>query len=119
MPATAARPPGTPPQPGDVVYVGPRASGQFSAQSAFTFRMIHVHQRPTYHRWRWLDGHQLDANGDAVERREIFVQTAGLLRVGPSPRRIPSNGWPPSAAPTVDNSRRPGAAAGAHNLRRR
>jgi hypothetical protein len=118
MPATAGRPPGTTPQPGDVVHVGARASVQFSAQSAITLRVIHVHQRPTYHGWCWLDGYQLDANGDAVERREIFVQTAGLVRVGPSPRRTPTNGWP-SAAQTVDGSRRTRAAAGEHNLRQR
>jgi hypothetical protein len=28
--------------------------------------------------WTWLDGYQLDAGGDAVERRSIFVQIDGL-----------------------------------------
>jgi hypothetical protein len=98
-----------------VVYVGPRASVQFSAQSAITMRVIHVNERPTYHGWCWLDGYQLDANGDAVERREIFVQTAGLVRVGPSPRRITRNGWP-VASPTA-GPRRTGAAEGAYGLR--
>src|SRR5437899_962972 len=89
MPAMASRPPGSPPQPGDVVYIGPRASVQFSAQSAITVRVIHVNEGPTYDGWCWLERYQLDANGDAIERREIFVQSAGLVRVGPAPRRKP------------------------------
>ena len=68
----AGRPPGTTPQPGDVVYVGLRASVQFAAQSAITLRVIRVHEGATYHGWCWIDGYQLDANGDAVERRESF-----------------------------------------------
>lgn len=70
---------------GDVVYVGPTASVQFSDKSAITLRVIHVHDWPTYQGWCWLDGYQLDNNGDAVERREIFVRLAGLIPVGPPP----------------------------------
>ena len=107
LPPTAGRPSVTPLRPGDVVYVGPRASVQFSAESAITIRVIHVNERPTYHGWCWLDGYQLDANGDAVERREIFVQTAGLARVGPSLRRIPRNVWPSAAQTGAANLERP------------
>lgn len=114
----AARPPGTSPQPGDVVYVGPRASVQFAAQSAITVRVIHVNQGLTYDGWCWLDGYQLDANGDAVERREIFVQTAGLVRVSPSPRPVPRNGWP-NAAQIAGGSRRTRATEGANGPRQR
>lgn len=89
---------------------------QFSAESAITMRVIYVNERPTYHGWCWLDGYQLDASGDAVERREIFVQTAGLARVGPSPRRIPRNGWP-NASQTAGGRRRTAAAEGAYGLR--
>jgi hypothetical protein len=42
------------------------------------FRVIRVHDWPTYDGWAWLDGYQLDASGDAVERRSIFVQLTGL-----------------------------------------
>jgi hypothetical protein len=42
------------------------------------FRVIRVHDWPTYDGWMWLDGYQLNSAGDAVERRSIFVQQAGL-----------------------------------------
>jgi hypothetical protein len=42
------------------------------------FRVIRVHDWPTYAGWAWLDGYQLNAAGDAVERRSIFVQLKGL-----------------------------------------
>jgi hypothetical protein len=42
------------------------------------FRVIRVHDWPTYDGWAWLDGYQLNAAGDAVERRSIFVQLPGL-----------------------------------------
>ncbi|MDG4833980.1 hypothetical protein O7627_32435 [Solwaraspora sp. WMMD1047] len=77
---------------GDVVYVGRSASVQFSGTSAFVFRVIRVDDRPTYHGWAWLEGYQLDRNGDAVDRREIFVRPAGLrrfARASASPVRTP------------------------------
>ncbi|MFD0819345.1 hypothetical protein [Micromonospora zhanjiangensis] len=33
----------------------------------------------TYDGWVWLTGYELDAEGNAVERREVYVQLAGLL----------------------------------------
>ncbi|GAA2702414.1 hypothetical protein GCM10010429_07370 [Micromonospora olivasterospora] len=53
------------------------------------FRVIRVHDWPTYDGWMWLDGYELNATGDAVSRRSIFVQAAGLrqLRVTPQPRQ--------------------------------
>ncbi len=42
------------------------------------FRVIRMHDWQTYEGWAWLDGYQLDTSGDAVERRSIFVQLAGL-----------------------------------------
>jgi len=76
------------PQPGGVVYVGPRASVQFSERSAIVVRIIRVEGKPTYHGWCWLDGYELNTSGDAVERRSIFVQPAGLVPVSPSQRRL-------------------------------
>ena len=75
------------PRPGDLVYVGRRASVQFSGTSGFNFRVIHIHERATYAGWCWLDGYQLNAHGEAVERRSIYVQPAGLLPAGPSLQR--------------------------------
>ncbi|XVU24388.1 hypothetical protein ACQPZJ_45395 [Actinoplanes sp. CA-054009] len=64
------------PQPGDVLEVSWSASVQFA--TPIRFRVIRVHDWQTYAGWVWIDGYELDAVGDAVERRSIFVQLAGL-----------------------------------------
>lgn len=64
------------PQAGDIVHVTREASVQF--RNPMMFRVIRVHDWPTYDGWMWLDGYQLNSAGDAVERRSIFVQEAGL-----------------------------------------
>jgi hypothetical protein len=66
-------------QAGDVLHVTREASVQFTRP--MMFRVIRVHDWPTYDGWIWLDGYQLNAAGDAVERRSIFVQRAGLRTV--------------------------------------
>ncbi|MFI7436243.1 hypothetical protein [Micromonospora haikouensis] len=54
------------------------------------FRLIRVHADwITYHGWTWLDGYQLDARGDAVARRSIFVQPAGLRALASVPAPAP------------------------------
>jgi hypothetical protein len=50
------------------------------------FRVIRIHDWPTYEGWAWLDGYQLDASGDAVERRSIYVRLRGLTSNGGSGR---------------------------------
>jgi hypothetical protein len=67
------------PRSGDVLHVTREASVQFS--TPIYFRVIRVHDWPTYTGWLWLDGYELNAIGDAVERRSIFVQAGGLRRV--------------------------------------
>ncbi|XVV11623.1 hypothetical protein ACQP2X_43465 [Actinoplanes sp. CA-131856] len=64
------------PQPGDVLEVNRSASVQFA--TPIRFRVIRVHDWQTYAGWVWIDGYELDSVGDAVERRSIFVQMAGL-----------------------------------------
>jgi hypothetical protein len=66
---------------GAVLFVGSEASVQFAGGSAITVRVIRVDRRPTYVGWAWLEVYVLDIHGDAVERRQIFVQTAGLRPV--------------------------------------
>ena len=62
---------------GDVLHITAACSVQFA--KPIMFRLIKVrHDLITYDRWIWLDGYELDAQGDAVARREIFVQRAGL-----------------------------------------
>ncbi|WP_184536135.1 hypothetical protein [Micromonospora polyrhachis] len=69
------------PHAGEVFRVTRQASVQFAAP--ILFRVIRPHDWPTYQGWIWLDGYQLDATGDAVERRSIFVRIAGLQPVPP------------------------------------
>jgi hypothetical protein len=64
------------------------------------FRVIRVHDWPTYEGWIWLDGYELNAAGDAVERRSIFVQINGLRSVGKAPD------------PRTRNNRQPGIVSG-------
>lgn len=73
------------PKSGDVLRVTKKASVQFL--EPMLFRVIRMHDWPTYDGWAWLDGYQLNAAGDAVARRSIFVQLAGLQygRVGAVP----------------------------------
>ena len=65
-------------RPGDVVHVGPEASVQFSGERTLTFRVIRVDPRATYDGWIWLDGYVLGTDGNAEQRRRIFVRREGL-----------------------------------------
>ncbi|GAA3753438.1 hypothetical protein GCM10022225_42650 [Plantactinospora mayteni] len=76
-----------PPRPGMVVQVGAAASVQFGGRRALPFRVTRVAERPTYHGWCWLTGYTLDENGEAVARREIYVQFAGLRPVRRQPQK--------------------------------
>jgi hypothetical protein len=68
-----------PPRPGDLIGLTRAASVQFAEDRAAMFRIISIDQRPTYAGWVWLVGYTLDKHGQAVERREVFVQTSGLV----------------------------------------
>ena len=84
------------PRSGDVVRVTRAASVQFS--SPMLFRVIRVHDWPTYDGWVWLDGYELNSIGEATERRSIFVQVDGLLRGQPGP---PPNRYRAGVAPAA------------------
>ncbi|HEY2948343.1 MAG TPA: hypothetical protein VGJ53_08090 [Micromonosporaceae bacterium] len=68
------------PRSGDVLHVTRAASVQFV--EPLLFRVIRVHDWPTYDGWVWLDGYELNPAGEAVDRRSIFVQVNGLRQVG-------------------------------------
>ncbi|MCP3787926.1 hypothetical protein NLX85_31665 [Micromonospora sp. A3M-1-15] len=74
------------PRSGDVLHVTRAASVQFLRP--IMFRVIRVLDWPTYDGWLWLDGYELNAAGDAVNRRSIFVQQEGLrpVQAAPAPR---------------------------------
>jgi len=82
------------PRSGDVIHVTKAASVQFA--EPMLFRVIRVHDWPTYEGWIWLDGYELNTSGDAVERRSIFVQLQGLRQIGKA------------RDPRARNSRQPG-----------
>lgn len=67
------------PRSGDILRITKSASVQFS--DPILFRVIRIHDWPTYDGWMWLDGYQLDASGDAVDRRSIFVLIDGIQQV--------------------------------------
>lgn len=89
------------PRSGDVLHVTREASVQF--EQPILFRVIRVHDWPTYNGWVWLDGYQLNGAGDAVERRSIFVQADGLRTVSGPPWGRPSRaGIPGGGAPSPE-----------------
>jgi hypothetical protein len=62
---------------GDVVCLTTAASVQFLRP--IVVRVIReLPERHTYHGWVWIEGYQLNAAGDAVARRELFVMRAGV-----------------------------------------
>lgn len=67
------------PAPGDLVLIDRRASVQFIGERALWLRVTSVDDRPTYDGWVWLTGYSINrATGEALARREVFVQIAGL-----------------------------------------
>jgi hypothetical protein len=83
------------PRSGDVLQVTRAASVQFAVP--MLFRVIRVHDWPTYDGWLWLDGYELNPAGDAVERRSIFVQLSGLRQVGVASEARPHSSRRPVA----------------------
>lgn len=71
------------PRGGDVLFIGRAASVRFSGANAFNFRVIRVDDKPTYDGWLRLEGYVLGPHGDAIERRSVFVQLAGLRPAHP------------------------------------
>ncbi|WP_410821189.1 hypothetical protein [Micromonospora sp. 050-3] len=71
----------------DVLLVDRSASPQFAVP--IRFRLIRILPLVTYEGWAWLDGYQVDGNGLAIARREIYVQPAQLrkLAIAPSATR--------------------------------
>lgn len=74
---------------GAVLLLDRRASVQFTAAPT-VFRVIRVvPERTNDDGWIWLDGYTLDASGDAIERRRVYVRVGGwrLVDLGQQARR--------------------------------
>ncbi|KWV30715.1 hypothetical protein [Micromonospora rifamycinica] len=90
---------------GVLVYVTRTASPQFV--KPILFRLIRVRTEwITYDGWAWLDGYQINAKGDAVARRLIYVQPAELLPPEPTPKAAPTR-RPVPASRTATSRRVP------------
>lgn len=84
-PATGAptREDGTPRVAPGVYLLTDAASPQFSRP--ITVRLIRERtDRHTYCGWTWIEVYQLDARGNAVDRRELYVRPDGLRPVPPA-----------------------------------
>jgi hypothetical protein len=89
------------PNSGDILVIDRDASVQFL--KPMRFRVIRILKRETYEGWLWLEGYEVNQHGDAVERRQIFVQARGLrmaIPIQPAvPRARPMNTRPVAASP--------------------
>jgi hypothetical protein len=79
-----------------LVRLGRATSVQFGVP--ILFRVIRVHDWPTYDGWAWLDGYELNEQGEAIERRSVFVLVAGIERALPKPHLLPRRTDPRAAA---------------------
>ncbi|GAB3068474.1 hypothetical protein GCM10027186_21880 [Micromonospora schwarzwaldensis] len=67
---------------GDLLHLTRAASPQFTRP--IFFRLIKIRaELHTYDGWVWLEGYQLDAKGEAIARRELFVLQSGVRRLTP------------------------------------
>ncbi|WP_405112677.1 hypothetical protein [Micromonospora sp. NBC_01405] len=70
---------------GDVLHITRACSVQFIRP--IMFRLIKARtDLITYDGWVWLEGYELDAKGDAVARRELFLIKEGLRKMNPPAR---------------------------------
>ncbi|MCF0094901.1 hypothetical protein [Micromonospora sp. MH99] len=72
---------------GDVIHLTTAASVQF-LRPIFVRVIRELPERHTYDGWVWIEGYQLNAAGDAVARRELYVRRAGVrMQSLPAERR--------------------------------
>ncbi|MGC5330864.1 hypothetical protein [Micromonospora sp. DT62] len=89
--ATAStREDGTPRVSPGVYLLTREASPQFA--TPITVRVVRERtDLVTYHGWTWIEAYQLDARGQAIDRRELYVRPDGMRPTqAPSAARTPS-----------------------------
>jgi hypothetical protein len=77
-------------KPGDLLLIGAACSVQFADDRELRLRLVSVDPRPTYQGWVWLTGYVLNDKGLAVDKREVFVQQAGLRVLPAAPVPLPA-----------------------------
>lgn len=97
------------PKVGDILFVGKRASVQFAGDRQITFRVTGLPGWVTYDGWIWLSGYTLDDKFEALDKRTIFVQKAGLQAISlwsgkPKSIQIKKRPGKPPAPPPLDES---------------
>ncbi|MFF0120880.1 hypothetical protein ACWD8I_27750 [Micromonospora arida] len=85
-------------KPGDLLQIGEACSVQFAGDRALRLRLVSVDARPTYHGWVWLTGYVLNDKGRAVDKREVFVQQAGVRLLRAASVLTPHRAGPPRSA---------------------
>ncbi|MFG1915407.1 hypothetical protein [Micromonospora sp. NPDC048898] len=81
-------------KPGDLLLIGAACSVQFAGDRALRLRLVSADTRPTYHGWVWLTGYVLDDKGLAVDKREVYVQQAGVRLLRAAPPATPGRSGP-------------------------
>lgn len=69
---------------GQLLELDRAASPQFAARTVRLRVVRELTDRPTYHGWLWLAGYELDARGDAIRLRELYVRRAGIRQLSTS-----------------------------------
>lgn len=80
------------PQPlvGATLWIGKAASVQFAGDRAIMLRVTSLPGWVTYDGWMWLSGYVINAQGEAEDKRNVFVQRSGLRAINPpKPKPIP------------------------------
>lgn len=98
------------PVPGEILEIGRAASPQFGGNRGIVLRVIAVSDQPTYHGWAWITGYVLDRAGLATDRREVYVNLAGLrvlrrAETTTAPRRTPGTRIPSPRHPDRNPTR--------------
>ncbi|MEV4467200.1 hypothetical protein AB0J51_26675 [Micromonospora echinofusca] len=89
-PTASTRADGTPRVSPGVYLLTREASPQFA--TPITVRVIRERtDLVTYHGWTWVEVYQLDARGQATDRREVYVRPDGMraARTPSAERRAP------------------------------
>jgi hypothetical protein len=103
------------PRSGDVVRLDACDDGGANVPWSFApilYRIIRVHDWPTWEGTVWLDGYALNRNGDAAERRSVYTRIDGIHPVhgiDPMRRNTPAARIPrprPATEPATTGSTR-------------
>lgn len=94
---------------GTVLWIGRAAGVQFGGDRAITLRLVSVDEQPTYEGAAWVTGYVLNARGEAITRRELYIDVTAGVRVlpphAPAPARRPAAASSRQGRPTVPPAR--------------